>query len=151
MKVLRIGLILAGLGFVSWGVVGLFAEQSPPKLAGLAVWLGGAIIAHDGILVPVVLLLGLVGWRLLRRLSNPVRQVVASGVLVAGMLSLLALPSIIRHPVASNPSALPQDYGQNLALLLLAVLSVTVVVALLVWRRVRVAAHEELEESATPE
>lgn len=137
MRALRIGLILAGLGFAAWGGAGLLAEESVPDLLGLAVWLGGALLAHDGVLAPMVLLLGLVGWRLLRRLPGAVRQVIAGGVLVAGMLALLALPSIIRAPVVSNPTALPQDYGRNLAWLLAIVAIATAGLAVAVWLRNR--------------
>lgn len=137
MRAWRIGLIGCGAVFVAWGVLGLFAEQSPAKLAGLALWLGATVFVHDGLLVPLTLLVGLVGHRLLRRAPHRVRQVIAAGAVVAGVLTLLAVPSIIRHPVVSNPTALPQSYGRNLIWLWLVVVAVTGAAALWAWSRSR--------------
>ncbi|ADD42659.1 hypothetical protein [Stackebrandtia nassauensis] len=137
MRFVRVVLIVTGVGFAAWGAAGLLAEQSPADLTGLAVWLGMAVAVHDGLLAPLSLLAGALAWRALRPLPRPVRQFTTGGLLVAGTLALLALPLLIRYPVVSNPTALPQSYGSNLGWLLVTVLGATGVVTLAGWWRGR--------------
>ncbi|TDC21228.1 hypothetical protein E1265_18670 [Streptomyces sp. 8K308] len=106
-----------------------------PAAAGVASWLAGAALLHDLVLLPLVLAAGL----LLRRLGGrPVRGVVRGGLVVAGCVTLVALPPLLRPGEPANPTVLPLDYGRNVLLLIaltgLGTLSLALVVA---WRRRR--------------
>jgi hypothetical protein len=52
-------------------------------------WLAGALLAHDAILAPVVVMVGLV---LVRLLPGAVRRVVAAGLFAGTCLILVAIP-----------------------------------------------------------
>jgi hypothetical protein len=113
----------AGLLLMGAGARYLFADTSegtPRKLVG---WLAGVLVAHDLVLVPLVLGAGLA----LRRL--PGRRAVRGGLLVAGCLTLVALPPLLRPGAPRNATVLSLDYGRNLALLLVATALVTAGVA----------------------
>ncbi|MDT9688970.1 hypothetical protein Q5762_11585 [Streptomyces sp. P9(2023)] len=73
----------------------------------VVLWLVGAIVLHDGLIAPLVLGLGL----LLAAL--PARGTVRAGLIVAGSLTLIALPLMLRPGTAPNPTALPLDYVRN--------------------------------------
>ncbi|MEV5327024.1 hypothetical protein WBK31_37890 [Nonomuraea sp. N2-4H] len=100
----------AGAALVLLGFAGLIAESNP---VGWAVWFGGAAVAHDAILVPLVLLAGLA----LRRTGWAVR----AAAIVAGTVTLATLPTVLAlGRRGDNPSILPLAYGRNLLLVLAA-------------------------------
>ncbi|WP_254705643.1 hypothetical protein [Streptomyces vilmorinianum] len=76
------------------------------------VWLVGAIVLHDGVIAPLVLAVGLLV------AAVPARGVVRGGLIVAGCLTLVALPVMVRPGVPPNPTALPLDYVRNWLVLL---------------------------------
>lgn len=57
MRSSRIVLAALGLGSMLWGVWLLLSTQHGPQLLSIAIWLIGAVIAHDAVLVPVLTLL----------------------------------------------------------------------------------------------
>lgn len=73
----------------------------------VVLWLAGAIVLHDGLIAPLVLGLGLL------LAAVPARGTVRAGVIVAGSLTLVALPLMLRPGTAPNPTALPLDYVRN--------------------------------------
>ncbi len=102
-----------GGGLVVAGIVGLVADARLTDPLGWALWFGGLIVAHDGVLVPLVLLAGVAVGRL--REPSPVR----AGLTVAAVLSLVALPMVAGiGRRADNSSLLPLDYGRNLLVVL---------------------------------
>ncbi|MEV4074246.1 hypothetical protein [Nonomuraea fuscirosea] len=101
-------LYAAGTALVGLGFTGLFLDSAP---IGWALWFGGVAVAHDGILAPVVLLIGLA----LRRTGRAAR----AAAIVAGTVTLATLPTVLAlGRRADNPSILPLDYVRNLLLLL---------------------------------
>ncbi|WP_049578944.1 hypothetical protein [Streptomyces sp. SBT349] len=124
MRVTRGVLGIAGLGLLAAGARLLFVATPRGTPAEVALWLGGALVAHDLLFAPLVLLAGLA----LRRL--PGRRTVRAGLLVAGSATLVALPILLRPGAPRNPTALPLDYPSNLALLLAAVALATATVTL---------------------
>lgn len=131
----RILVGLVGLGSIVVGAVGMY--RNVPQLLDLLIWLAAAVLAHEGLLVPAELLTGAILWRMSAGLPRPVGQVITGGVAVSAVLTLLAVPLMIRQPVEPNPSALPQNYGRNLALLLSITAIATVILAVIAWRRER--------------
>ncbi|WP_405486952.1 hypothetical protein [Streptomyces sp. NBC_00096] len=103
-----------------------------PDPAGVLVWLGGALVLHDGVIAPLVLAAGLAV------AAGPARGPVRGALLTAGALVLVTLPLLLRPGAPPNPSALPLPYGRNLAVVLAAVAVAAGVVALVGrWRRQR--------------
>ncbi|MFC7304441.1 hypothetical protein ACFQVC_09485 [Streptomyces monticola] len=101
------GAALMGVG--AWLVAGL---RDP---LDVLVWLAGAVVLHDGLLAPLVLGAGvLLGG--LRTGRAPVR----GALIVAGCLTLVALPVLLRPGTPANSSVLPLDYVRNWLLLLAA-------------------------------
>ncbi|MFD5424980.1 hypothetical protein [Streptomyces sp. NPDC127084] len=135
MSVLRYG--LGGLGLVLIGV-GAWRVAAQPDPVDVLVWLAGAAVLHDGILAPLVLVVGL----LLVRRSE--RGVLRGALVVAGSLTLVALPLLVRPGEPPNPSALPLPYGRNLVIVLGVV--ATVAAAGILVRRWRVRRQRGAED-----
>jgi hypothetical protein len=117
------GLAMAGVG--AWVLLVDAASRTPGQVAA---WLAGAVVVHDLLLAPAVLLLGLAVRRLRR-----VRRALRGALLVGGCVTLVALPPLLRPGEPRNETVLPLDYGRNLALLLVAVAVGTGVVAARSW------------------
>jgi uncharacterized membrane protein YozB (DUF420 family) len=106
-----VGLMLMGVG------ASLLLDV--PDLTGVLVWLGGAVVLHDALIAPLVLL---TGWVLVR---GGVRGPVRGALLVAGALTAVALPVLLRPGKPANASVLPLDYPRNWLLTLAAVATAT--------------------------
>ncbi|MEU6424364.1 hypothetical protein ABZ860_00595 [Microbispora sp. NPDC046973] len=121
-----------GGGLIVTGLAGLVVDARLTDPLGWALWFGGLIVAHDGVLVPLVLLTGVAVGRM--RAPSPVR----AGLTVAAVLSLLALPMVTGFGRrADNPSLLPLDYGRNLLVVLGLVALVTALAAIAVRLRAK--------------
>lgn len=74
-----------GMACAAWGGWLLFLQPEPWRIA---VWLGGAVVVHDGLVAPLVMavavLVALAGLRL--------RGVVRAALTVAGSVTAIALP-----------------------------------------------------------
>ena len=112
--------VLIGLGAVLVGVGGgaLVAGVPPRQWLGILVWMAGAVVLHDAVFAPLVL----VGSRLLRRIGARVSWIQVAVVQVAlvlgAALTLVAIPGIAAQGIGSrNPSVLVFAYGPTLAVL----------------------------------
>ncbi|QES09549.1 hypothetical protein DEJ44_30565 [Streptomyces venezuelae] len=114
--VLRYALGGLGLGLIGLGAWLVAAEPDP---AGVLLWLAGAVVLHDGVLAPLVLAVGLL------IAARPARGLWRGALIVAGSVTLVTLPLLVRPGEPPNPSALPLPYGRNLAIVLGAVGVVT--------------------------
>lgn len=115
-------LYAAGAAMVAYGLWGeVFGSNvKPVRWAELLVV---AALAHDLVLAPVVLLLGLLAGRVLRGRRRGLLQGAA---LVSFVLLLVALPGLGRYGAHSdNPSILPRDYTAGLLIALGVVAAVT--------------------------
>ena len=114
-----------GGGLVLTGLAGLVVDARHTDPLGWALWFGGLVVAHDGVVVPLVLLVGVA----VGRLRTP--PWVRAGLIVAAVLSLVALPMVTGlGRRADNPSLLPLDYGRNLLVVLGLVALVTALAAI---------------------
>ncbi len=125
-------LYAAGSAMVAFGLWGeLFgADTNPLRWAELLVV---AALAHDLVLAPVVITLGVATRRLL---PSRLRSAVQGAWLVSAVLLLVAIPGLGRFGAkADNPSVLPRDYPTGLAVGVGTVVLVTAILVLL--RQVR--------------
>ncbi|MBT2472159.1 hypothetical protein J7E97_30960 [Streptomyces sp. ISL-66] len=103
--------VLGGCGLLLIAVGARLLSLLPDPVA-VGVWLGGALVLHDGVIAPLVLAAGMAV------AAVPARGVVRGALLTAGALVLVTLPLLLRPGTPPNPSALPLPYGRNLALVL---------------------------------
>ncbi|MFI9645801.1 hypothetical protein ACIHAA_05810 [Streptomyces sp. NPDC052040] len=111
--------ILTGVAGTALMGVGAFLLSDTGDVTGVLLWLGGAVALHDALIAPLVLLAGLLvrgGWR------GPVR----GALVVAGGVTAVALPVLLRPGPTANSSVLPLDYPRNWLLVLAAVAVATV-------------------------
>ena len=142
--VLVIRIVLFGIGAVLVGVgAGALVAGVPPRQwIGILLWMGGAVVLHDAIFAPLVL----VGSRLLRRVGARVSWVQVAVVQVALVLgaaiTLIAIPGIASQGIgARNPSVLVFPYALHLAIAwaVIGVLTAITVVVIALRRRQRAA------------
>lgn len=112
--------ILIAFGALLLGVAGaaLVAGVPPQQWLGILLWLASAVVLHDAVFAPLVL----VGTRLLRRVGARVSwlpiAVVQSALVVGAALTLVAFPGIRSQQVgARSPSVLVFDYATQLGLI----------------------------------
>jgi hypothetical protein len=118
----------AGGGLILLGLAGLLLDAGLTAPPSWALWFGGLAVAHDLVLVPLVLAAGL----LVGRLRAPYR----AACVVTGLVTLVALPMVLGFGRrADNPSQLPLDYGAGLAVVLVAVFAAAVAADLWLSRR----------------
>ena len=136
--------VLIGLGALLLGVAGgtLVAGVPAPQWLGILLWLGGAVVLHDAVFAPLVL----IGSRLLRRAGARVSwaqvALVQVALVIGATLTLVAFPGIRSQQLgARNPSVLVFPYAWHLALLWAGLGVLTAVAVLLLGLRRRRAAR----------
>jgi hypothetical protein len=144
MKKWRIVLAAVGLGVGTYGIFQLLTELPRQTLVLLALWLIGALIIHDGLLSPAVI--G-VGAALRRYVPDRGRRYLQFGLIMAAMITVIAVPMIYRANTQPPAKALLlQDFGINLTVLLAAIGGGT-----LIAYAIRVARDRSLPGRSPPE
>ena len=142
---LRVLLGAVGVLVAAYGVYVLVGVLPLASYLGLALWLVGAIVLHDAVLVPAVSVLRAAAHRAGRRLPVTAIRLVEAAFFLVGTISLLAVPEIYAQRLGSNnPTVLPSPYGLVLLTTWLAALVITaaaVAVLSLRARRARPVAH----------
>ncbi|MFJ6755458.1 MULTISPECIES: hypothetical protein [unclassified Streptomyces] len=103
-----------GLMCAAWGGFLLLRQPEPWRIA---VWLGGAVAVHDGFLAPLVIAIA----ALAAAAGVRLRGVPRGGLIVAGSVTAVALPPLLRPGGVANPTVLPLDYLRNWLLALAAI------------------------------
>jgi len=123
--------LLVGWAVIAIGIRGLLVNEdarmgtNPP---GWLVLMVQSNLAHDIVLVPAVLLVG-VG--VARFVPPAVRAPVQGGLIATGVIVLFTFPFVRGYGIKpDNPTVLPQDYGRGLLLVLGAVWLVTAAITL---------------------
>jgi len=120
--------LAVGSAVIAYGLFGLTRNLPPPARGQWAVWLVGALVVHDFLLVPLYFAV----WFAVRRLvSGKARLPVQVGLVLTGVLTLVALPVLTGYGRAAQPgntSVLPHDYVANLSGILAVVWTVVAVV-----------------------
>jgi hypothetical protein len=119
MKIWRVVLAVVGVGVGTYGIFQLVTQIPRQTLVLLALWLIGALIIHDGLLSPAVI--G-VGAALRRYVPDRGRRYLQFGLIMAAMVTVIAVPMIYRANTQPPAKALLlQDFGINLTVLLAAI------------------------------
>ena len=119
MKIWRIVIAVVGVGVGTYGIFQLLTQLPWQTLVLLALWLIGALIIHDGLLSPAVI--G-VGAALRRYVPDRGRRYLQFGLIMAAMVTVIAVPMIYRANKQPPAKALLlQDFGINLIVLLAAI------------------------------
>jgi hypothetical protein len=142
INLVRVILIVIGLAGLLLGSVVMVQKERPEQIIGVIVWIGAAIVVHDGILSPLLLLLDVGLRRAGRRIPFAVLAIIQGGVVVGAIMSMLVLPEIYKKSLGSkNPTILPLAYGLNLALFWAVVVVLTAAACALYLARARHRAH----------
>lgn len=133
-----VGATRAGLGALGV-VVGLYgawlllSRQDTEQLVSAAVWLGGGVLVHDGLIALAGLAAVAVGGRVL---PTAARAPAAIGLVVLGSISLVAVPVLGRFGAREdNPTLLDRDYGTGFAVVVALVVLAVVVASVVRARR----------------
>ena len=134
----RLVLVVAGMGLLGFGGIVFLLDVNPSNYPGLAIWLAGAIVLHDGV-AALAVFGATVLVRRARGIPFVVRAIVQGAAVVALVVTVLVLPELLAIAMGpANPSVLPLDYAGNLLLFhagLVAVTVVAIVIALVLRRR----------------
>jgi hypothetical protein len=146
MKVWRIILAVVGIAAGTYGISQLLRYIPVESLVVLALWLIGALIIHDGLLSPTVV--G-VGAALRRWIPDRGRRYLQFGLIMAAMVTVIAVPMIYRaNREPPSKALLLQDFSANLTVLLAILGGATLVAyAIRVARDRSVAGRPPLDEA----
>lgn len=109
-------LVLGAVGLAAMGL-GASLLVDTGSVWDVVVWLAGAVLLHDLVAAPFVLLVGLA----VARVAVRARGLVRGALVVAGGVTLVALPVLLAPPRPARPTVLPLDYPRNWLLLMAAV------------------------------
>jgi type IV secretory pathway VirB3-like protein len=116
VKAWRIILAISGIVLALFGAFRLFTEVPFRSLVFIAVWMLAALMIHDGILSPLVVT---VGWLLRRLVPDRARRFAQVGLIVSGLVTVIALPMIyLRGSQPAVKAILLRNYGANLTLII---------------------------------
>ena len=131
-RTLRAALLAAGLGCGLWGLRLLIDHVGIDGLVRLPLWLLGAVIVDDFVLIPLTLA---AGWAVTRWSRGPGKHrtvgVVRTTLLCLGITTLVAIPLLIRQGHGANPTVLPRDYLRDWLLLEATILLVGVIAGMI--------------------
>jgi hypothetical protein len=102
----RITLAVVGVALGLWGLRLLLQSLSVDALIRLPLWLGGAVLVDDFVLIPLAIA---AGW-MLTRWSDRAVPTVRTTVLYVGITTLIAIPLLLRQGKGANPTVLSRDY-----------------------------------------
>jgi hypothetical protein len=116
MRVWRIILAVVGIGAGTYGISQLLTYIPVESLVVLALWLIGALIIHDGLLSPAVVGVGVA---LRRWVPDRGRRYLQFGLIMAAMVTVIAVPMIYRaNREPPSKALLLQNFSTNLTVLL---------------------------------
>lgn len=122
----RIALILLGLGLMGIGGIVALTWLHASQYPRVILWLIAALIVHDGIIAPAVFVVSLIARRLSARVPAVVIALVEGALVVAGIVTLLFIPEVIKKAIGTNSSSiLPLNYGLNLVVFYAAIAVLT--------------------------
>jgi hypothetical protein len=125
MRIWRIVLGVLGISAATYGISQLLTHVPVQSLVLLALWLIAALIIHDGLLSPAVVGIGAT---LRRYVPDRGRRYLQFGLIMAAMVTVIAVPMIYRaNTQPPSKALLLQSFGINLTVLLAAIGGVTLI------------------------
>lgn len=125
MKAWRLILAIVGVMLVLYGAGKIFLSVPPAYLVLLGAWLIGLLLIQHGLVSPLVVT---VGWALRRVVPDRGRRFLQAGLILAAMVSVVAIWLIARRGTQPPAKALLlQNYSASLLLLLGIIAGVTLV------------------------
>jgi len=122
------GSAAAGWALILWGVRGALHHRIDTRPGQLVRFLLGGALAHDLLLAPVVLLVGVA---VARSVGGRRRAPLQAALFISGTLALFTYPELRGYAHAlHNPTSLPHNYTADLIVVLGAVVVGTVAAAL---------------------
>jgi hypothetical protein len=116
---LRLALGAGGVLLALFGVFRLITQIPSADLLVLAIWLGAALLIHDGILSPAVVTLG---WVISHVVPPRARRYLQAALIIGALVTVIAIPMIHRRDSQpKNKAILQQNFGGNLTLVLVVV------------------------------
>lgn len=116
MRSSRSALLVTGISLVAVGAADAWQALDLVQLAGLAMWLAGAIALHDALLAPGGALMSRMLERHCAGLAPASRGIIRAGFVVGVVLTVVALPAIISQSRGTvNPTILTRPYASILA------------------------------------
>ena len=131
MKALRLLLGASGVVLIVVGVVFLSGDRFG-DLVGVGAWLAGGVVAHDAVIAPLVIVVGVLG---VPRLPPAFRAPAVVGLVVLMTVTLMAVPVIGRFAAKADDHGLLNRPYVALWLVFAALVVVAVVIASLLRRR----------------
>jgi hypothetical protein len=115
----------AGAALMLFGVFRILQNSGYTNPKGLARWLIGAVVIHDGIIVPSTMLVGFV----LTHLFRPrIRRYIQGALVASALITVIAIPLIDRRGSQPAVKALEQqNYGLHLGILVALVFAVAAI------------------------
>lgn len=111
----RVAFAITGLAGLAYGILRLLSQVPPANLLLLAIWLIVAVIVHDLLIAPGTVA---AGWLLRRTVPDRERRYLQAFLIIAGLITVVALPMIYRQGTEPAQKALlVQDYRISLAIL----------------------------------
>jgi hypothetical protein len=111
---------LAGMGYGLWLILRFQVISKPFKLIE---WLIGAVVLHDGVLVPSTLLVGAV---LTKTIPPRARRYIQGALISSGLVTIVALVLIYREgDQAASLALLRQNYAAHLVLVVAIIVGIT--------------------------
>ena len=103
----RVAIGVVGLAGSLYGLL-LLLDLGTTQVVDAGVWLVGGVVAHDALLAPAVLVLGVLAVRVLPGVA---RGPVVVGLVVLGTVTLVAVPVLGRFGASpGNPTLLDRNY-----------------------------------------
>jgi len=131
MRAARRGLVTMGVVIMGYAVVGALTDPDV-RVGGVLIFLAAVLVAHDVVLLPLIIGIGaLIG----RLVPAGARIAIRVAALCTAAVTVVALPLVLGYGKSTdNPSALPLAYGRGLATVV--ALIWTVALASILGRRV---------------
>ena len=110
MTAVRRSLVAVGGLVLAYAVIGALGDADVK--AGALFFLAGVLVAHDGLLLPLTIVAGVI----LRRYAPPrLRPALQAALVISLAVTVVAFPLVLgRGRSADNPSLLPLHYGRGL-------------------------------------
>jgi hypothetical protein len=108
--------VAAGVALMAFGVHGLLTDTVAVPTRAFLRWFAGALVVHDALVAPIALGSA---WLLTRALPVRLARACKVGLGASAVIAAYSWPFVRGYGRApTNPSALPLDYGRNLAIVL---------------------------------